>query len=89
MQMRSFPLCFSLLCLIAAPSLTRRVDASPDDSDDGQCCASATMPKPGGMPKPVNMAFIIGAQKGGTTFLFDELSTRWVAPCFPFTAMHW
>ena len=74
--MRAFPLCLSLLCLVTAHSLWNRVNASPDNSDDGQCCATATMPKPGDMPKPINMAFIIGAQKGGTTFLFDELSTR-------------
>ena len=74
--MRAFPLSLSILCLITAHSLSNRVNASPGNSDDGQCCATATMPKPGDMPKPVNMAFIIGAQKGGTTFLFDELSTR-------------
>ncbi|GAX74882.1 hypothetical protein CEUSTIGMA_g2328.t1 [Chlamydomonas eustigma] len=42
------------------------------------CCLSARSlvsgASPGAMPK--NMAFIIGAQKSGTTFLFDELIRR-------------
>ncbi|GAX76127.1 hypothetical protein CEUSTIGMA_g3570.t1 [Chlamydomonas eustigma] len=45
---------------------------------NASCCLSAKTLVSGVSPKiiPKNMAFIIGAQKSGTTFLFDELLNR-------------
>ena len=63
----------SLLILVAAVCATVATTAA--SSDEAQCCAGATMPEPS-VKKPDRMAFIIGAQKSGTTYLFDELVAR-------------
>ena len=63
----------ALLILMAAMCAT--VAATAASSDEAQCCVGATMPEPS-VEKPDRMAFIIGAQKSGTTYLFDELVAR-------------
>ena len=54
--------------------------AALEDMALGQCCAAASDPslvaEPGSRAAPMRMAFIIGAMKAGTTFLYDELVTR-------------
>ncbi|GAX78131.1 hypothetical protein CEUSTIGMA_g5573.t1 [Chlamydomonas eustigma] len=42
---------------------------------DSRCCYAANVPE-SSVERPKNMAFLIGAQKSGTTFLFDELVSR-------------
>lgn len=68
------PLAASLLILVAALCVAAAAPAA-QSSDEAHCCAGATMPEPS-VDKPARMAFIIGAQKSGTTYLFDELVAR-------------
>ncbi|KAG1654885.1 hypothetical protein FOA52_006529 [Chlamydomonas sp. UWO 241] len=41
-----------------------------------QCCFAAGVPVASQLKPPENMAFLIGAQKSGTTLLFHELTSR-------------
>ena len=75
--------CALLFCAAAASKTTTA--ESEELAQLGQCCPAASDPSldvqsagssPAGAPPPMRMAFIIGAMKAGTTFLFDELVKR-------------
>ncbi|GAX77032.1 hypothetical protein CEUSTIGMA_g4479.t1 [Chlamydomonas eustigma] len=44
--------------------------------EEDECCAASYFQIPNSQVRPERMAFLLGAQKSGTTFLFDELTSR-------------
>ncbi|GAX77038.1 hypothetical protein CEUSTIGMA_g4485.t1 [Chlamydomonas eustigma] len=51
-------------------------DFAGNEVAESECCYAANIPNISQFSLPVNMAFIIGAQKSGTTYLFDELVAK-------------